>query len=107
MGRPSSIGVNDISSPYPENEPFVSALVKMSRIMSGSAKTIYSSRQSSLLDMCQKAQKIHQELRDLAFDVRERLGFTIGLVSESSELGIKAIMLHICENDAPVAKLDR
>lgn len=62
--------------------------------MSDASKAMYSSRQSSLLDMSRKAQNIYQELRDYAFDVRERLGIVFCQFCESDELDIKHIMLE-------------
>lgn len=94
LGRPSSIVRNDIIVPYPENQPFLSELVKLANIMSDAAQSIYAYKQSSLLDMCRKAQKIHQELRNYAFGVQERLGISMSGSSESNGLDIKEIILH-------------
>ncbi|TGO44797.1 hypothetical protein BCON_0460g00010 [Botryotinia convoluta] len=94
LGRPSSISRVDISIPYPENQSFISALVKLTNVMSEAAGSIYAHRQSSLQNLYRKAQKIHQGLRDYASDIQESLGINLSQSSVSSELNIKHIFLQ-------------
>lgn len=65
--------------------------------MADAAHTIYAHRQSSLLDMCRKAQKIHRELRDYAFDIQERLGINLNHIAEINERDVKQIFLQNCK----------
>ncbi|KAG9228828.1 fungal-specific transcription factor domain-containing protein [Amylocarpus encephaloides] len=99
LGRPSSLARSDIGTRYPENQPFILSLIKLSKIISDAAKLMYSSQKSSLLDLCRKAQSVHQELRDYAFDVLERLGIPLGRILETEQLDVKQILLETLYNN--------
>ncbi|KAH8203313.1 hypothetical protein TruAng_002509 [Truncatella angustata] len=94
LGRPSSIARHEISSPYPDNQPFISALVKLTHVMSEAAASIYAYQQSSLQDLYRKAQNIYRGLQDYALDVQERLGICLTKPSVPTELDVHHIFLQ-------------
>lgn len=67
VGRESSLKMSDISSPFPENQPFIVTLSRLAHIGEQCAKTIYNThRYDSLRKLFVVAEDIHAQLRDFA-----------------------------------------
>ncbi|ROV90901.1 hypothetical protein VMCG_09976 [Cytospora schulzeri] len=85
LGRESSLKMSDISSPFPENQPFIVSLSRLAYIGEMCVKVIYSQRYNSLRQLYMAAEGIHAQLRDYAvthgvgsagFDSHGRPAFT-------------------------------
>lgn len=66
LGRESSMKMSDISSPFPENQPFIVSLSRLAYIGEMCVKVIYSQRYNSLRQLYMAAEDIHAQLRDFA-----------------------------------------
>ncbi|ROW06332.1 hypothetical protein VPNG_07537 [Cytospora leucostoma] len=66
VGRESSLKMSDISSPYPENQPFIVSLSRLAFIGENCGKVIYSQRCDSLRELYMAAEGIHAQLRNFA-----------------------------------------
>lgn len=66
LGRESSLKMSDISSPFPENQPFIVSLSRLAYIGEMCVRDIYSQRYTSLRQLYMAAEGIHSQLRDFA-----------------------------------------
>lgn len=66
LGRESSLKMSDISSPFPENQPFIVSLSRLAYIGEMCVKVIYSQRYNSLRQLYMAAEGIHNQLREFA-----------------------------------------
>lgn len=66
VGRESSLKMSDISSPFPENQPFIVSLSRLAYIGENCVKVIYTQRYDSLRQLYMAAEGIHVQLRDFA-----------------------------------------
>ncbi|KAI3398056.1 hypothetical protein diail_9920 [Diaporthe ilicicola] len=67
VGRESMLKMSDISSPFPENQPFIVTLSRLAYIGEQCSKTIYNThRYDSLRKLFIAAEDIHAQLRDFA-----------------------------------------
>lgn len=67
VGRESMLKMSDISSPFPENQPFIVTLSRLAYIGEQCSKTIYNThRYDSLRKLFVAAEDIHAQLRDFA-----------------------------------------
>lgn len=67
VGRESMMKMSDISSPFPENQPFIVTLSRLAYIGEQCSKTIYNThRYDSLRKLFVAAEDIHAQLRDFA-----------------------------------------
>lgn len=67
VGRESMLKMSDISSPFPENQPFIVTLSRLAYIGEQCSRTIYNTnRYDSLRKLFVAAEDIHAQLRDFA-----------------------------------------
>lgn len=66
VGRESALKMADISSPYPEGQPLVVSMSRLSQIAEIISKNIYTQRYNSLRKLYQAAESIHSQLREFA-----------------------------------------
>lgn len=66
VGRETSLKMSDISTPLPENQPFVVSMSRLAHITEKLMTIIYTQRYDSLRKLYQAAEGIHAQLRDFA-----------------------------------------
>lgn len=97
VGRESSLKMSDISSPYPENQPFIVSLSRLAFIGEKCGKVIYSQRCDSLRELYVAAEGIHVQLQEFA----EKHGIgSAGLEKQGASTipeGPALLQLHNCE----------
>lgn len=66
VGRETSLKMSDISTPLPENQPFVVSMSRLAHITEKMMTIIYTQRYDSLRKLYQAAEGIHAQLREFA-----------------------------------------
>ncbi|KAL1970368.1 hypothetical protein VTN77DRAFT_5528 [Rasamsonia byssochlamydoides] len=99
LGRPSSIPENEISIPDPTEQPFLLALVQLSRIMCKSAQNIYGQRHESLLPMWKAAKEIRRALQVFSQRLCDVMNFGLESSPKAGELGVcQTVLLLLYHN---------
>ena len=92
LGRPCSLLSRDVSIALPE-EPFLLALVDLSKVISRSAEEMYGQHHESLLQMWRIARSITDDLRCYDAKMRRALGFGLDKCAQQGVLGVQQAML--------------
>ncbi|ESZ93271.1 C6 zinc finger domain protein [Sclerotinia borealis F-4128] len=92
-GRPSSLNMNDISIPYPEDTSYMSALIQLAKIMSRSTLKLYSQEQTSLLAMWTEACNIHKELEAFAHKTKKHLQIGLDDPVHHGQVNVHQVLL--------------
>ncbi|KAJ9226741.1 transcriptional regulator family: Fungal Specific TF [Paecilomyces variotii] len=95
MGRPSSLTADDIGTVYPE-DPFLLALIHLSKAISRSAKEIYGKRHQSLLQMWKVALSISDGLSGYECRMRKAVGFGLEKTPQPGHIGVQQTVLALC-----------
>ncbi|KAJ4414720.1 hypothetical protein N0V82_007772 [Gnomoniopsis sp. IMI 355080] len=66
VGRETSLKMSDISTPLPEDKPFLASISRLAHIIEKMRTTIYTQRYDSLRKLYQAAEGIHAQLREFA-----------------------------------------
>ncbi|KAJ4394759.1 hypothetical protein N0V93_003979 [Gnomoniopsis smithogilvyi] len=66
VGRETSLKMSDISTPLPEDKPFLVSISRLAHITEKLRTTIYTQRYDSLRKLYQAAEGIHAQLREFA-----------------------------------------
>lgn len=66
VGRETSLKMSDISTPLPEDKPFLASISRLAHITEKLRTTIYTQRYDSLRRLYQAAEGIHAQLREFA-----------------------------------------
>ncbi|KAL1981394.1 hypothetical protein VTN96DRAFT_2696 [Rasamsonia emersonii] len=99
LGRPSSIPESEISIPEPTEQPFLLALVQLSRIMCKSAQNIYGQRHESLLPMWKAAKEIRRALKVFSQRLCDVMNFWLESSPQAGELGVcQTVLLLLYHN---------
>lgn len=96
MGRPSSLTADDIGTVYPE-DPFLLALIHLSKAISRSAKEIYGKRHQSLLQMWKVALSISDGLSGYECRMRKAVGFGLEKTPQPGHIGVQQTVLALCK----------
>ncbi|XHG06036.1 hypothetical protein AWENTII_009247 [Aspergillus wentii] len=92
LGRPSSLSLKDIGIACPD-DPFLLALVHLSRVISRSVDEIYGQRHESLLQMWRISRSIVDDLRSFESEMQRALGFGLDKCAQPGELGVRQTIL--------------
>lgn len=103
LGRPSSIPESEISIPEPTEQPFLLALVQLSRIMCKSAQNIYGQRHESLLPMWKAAKEIRRALKVFSQRLCDVMNFWLESSPQAGELGVCQTVLLLRRLDCVVS----
>ncbi|KAJ5336970.1 uncharacterized protein N7506_004992, partial [Penicillium brevicompactum] len=87
LGRPTSLSWEDMEIQAPD-DPFLLCLVRLTKIMSRSAKSIYLSRHDSFLPVRDAAAAIRRDLADFESLMRHNLGVSVDSDPFSREKGV-------------------
>lgn len=103
LGRPSSLLSRDVDIALPE-EPYMRALVHLSKVIARSADEMYGRHHDSLLQMWRIARSITDDLRCYDARMRRALGFGLDKCAQQGALGVKQTMLITREFHLPPGK---
>ncbi|PLB46558.1 C6 zinc finger domain protein [Aspergillus steynii IBT 23096] len=92
LGRPCSLHSRDVGIALPE-EPFMLALVHLSKVIARSADEMYGRHHDSLLQMWKIARSISDDLRCYDANMRRALGFGLDKCAQPGVLGVQQTML--------------
>lgn len=96
MGRPSSLSLDVIGTAQP-GDPFLLALIHLSKAISRSAKEIYGKRYQSLLQMWKVALSISDELSGYDSWMRKAVGFGLEKTPQPGHIGVQQTILALCK----------
>ncbi|OJJ50396.1 hypothetical protein ASPZODRAFT_1165843 [Penicilliopsis zonata CBS 506.65] len=92
LGRPSSLSLKDIDIAYPE-DPFLLALIRLTKATARSAEEMYGERHESLLQMWRVARSISNDLKSFEPDMQRALGFGLDKPAQQGDLGARQTIL--------------
>ena len=99
LGRPTSLSWEDMEIQAPD-DPFLLCLVRLTRIMSRSAKSIYLNTHDSFLPVRHAAAAIRQDLAEFELLMQHNLGVSVGSDPFSQEKGVCQTILTSCESSS-------
>lgn len=85
------MSLKDITTEYSQ-DPFIRAMVCLSKTMTRSADEVYGQRHESLLHMWKVAVSIAEDLRNQESQVQQALGLRLDASIQSGSLGVRQTM---------------
>ena len=97
LGRPTSLSWEDMEIQAPD-DPFLLCLVRLTKIMSRSAKSIYLNTHDSFLSVRHAAAAIRRDLAEFESLMQHNLGVSVDSDPFSQEKGVCQTILTSCES---------